>query len=240
MPSTTSTAGMAVVLVAPFTAERSDPAAWSATHDRLAAAGGTAAAGLAAPCARRSAAPVARARCGEGRGQARRRGGLPCRVGRDVCAARRSASRAGRHPACRRAGECRPRRRSLTSDLALAIDGKTLTCLCHRWHNEETWVAKSILRDVAEVAGVSLRTASRVLNEDPRVAVATRARVQQAMRDLKFTPDCDGAVPAFRHRHRRRHGRRVGGRPVLLRDGGRRRAGRIDKRQVGARGLDTR
>jgi LacI family transcriptional regulator len=50
-------------------------------------------------------------------------------------------------------------------------------------------VAKTILRDVAEVAGVSLRTASRVLNEDPRVAIATRARVQQAMRDLKFTPD---------------------------------------------------
>ena len=50
-------------------------------------------------------------------------------------------------------------------------------------------VAKTILRDVAAVAGVSLRTASRVLNEDPRVAVATRARVQQAMHDLKFTPD---------------------------------------------------
>jgi predicted kinase len=33
-------AGTPVVLVAPFTAERSDPAAWSATHDRLAAAGG--------------------------------------------------------------------------------------------------------------------------------------------------------------------------------------------------------
>jgi predicted kinase len=33
-------AGMPVVLVAPFTAERADPAAWSATHDRLAAAGG--------------------------------------------------------------------------------------------------------------------------------------------------------------------------------------------------------
>lgn len=32
-------AGMPVVVVAPFTAERSDPAAWSTTHDRLAAAG---------------------------------------------------------------------------------------------------------------------------------------------------------------------------------------------------------
>jgi LacI family transcriptional regulator len=50
-------------------------------------------------------------------------------------------------------------------------------------------VTKSILRDVAAVAGVSLRTASRVLNDDPRVAVGTRARVQQAMRDLRYTPD---------------------------------------------------
>lgn len=32
--------GMPVVLVAPFTAERADPAAWAATHGRLAAAGG--------------------------------------------------------------------------------------------------------------------------------------------------------------------------------------------------------
>jgi LacI family transcriptional regulator len=50
-------------------------------------------------------------------------------------------------------------------------------------------VTKSILRHVAAVAGVSLRTASRVLNDDPRVAVDTRARVRQAMRDLKYTPD---------------------------------------------------
>jgi LacI family transcriptional regulator len=50
-------------------------------------------------------------------------------------------------------------------------------------------VRKSILRDVAADAGVSLRTASRVLNDDPRVAVGTRARVQQAIRDLSFTPD---------------------------------------------------
>src|SRR5215210_9580086 len=48
---------------------------------------------------------------------------------------------------------------------------------------------RSILRDVAQAAGVSLRTASRVLNDDPRVAGATRARVRQAMRDLDYTPD---------------------------------------------------
>jgi LacI family transcriptional regulator len=48
---------------------------------------------------------------------------------------------------------------------------------------------KSILRDVAVAAGVSLRTASRVLNEDPAVAVVTRTRVRQAMKDLRYEPD---------------------------------------------------
>jgi LacI family transcriptional regulator len=45
------------------------------------------------------------------------------------------------------------------------------------------------LLDVANAAGVSLRTASRVLNDDPRVAPATRQRVQAAMLDLRFEPD---------------------------------------------------
>jgi LacI family transcriptional regulator len=48
---------------------------------------------------------------------------------------------------------------------------------------------RSILRDVAQAAGVSLRTASRVLNDDPRVAAATRERVQGVMKDLRYTPD---------------------------------------------------
>jgi LacI family transcriptional regulator len=45
------------------------------------------------------------------------------------------------------------------------------------------------LLDVANAAGVSLRTASRVLNSDPRVAAGTRQRVQAAMLDLSFSPD---------------------------------------------------
>ena len=45
------------------------------------------------------------------------------------------------------------------------------------------------LLDVANAAGVSLRTASRVLNDDPRVADATRQRVRQAMLELRFEPD---------------------------------------------------
>src|SRR3954465_9145313 len=48
---------------------------------------------------------------------------------------------------------------------------------------------RSILRDVATTAGVSLRTASRVLNDDPRVAASTRERVQSVMKDLRYTPD---------------------------------------------------
>jgi LacI family transcriptional regulator len=47
----------------------------------------------------------------------------------------------------------------------------------------------SRLLDVANAAGVSLRTASRVLNDDPRVAPATRQRVQDVMLELHFQPD---------------------------------------------------
>lgn len=50
-------------------------------------------------------------------------------------------------------------------------------------------VDRSILRDVAQAAGVSLRTASRVLNDDPRVAATTRERVQEMMKELRYTPD---------------------------------------------------
>ena len=47
----------------------------------------------------------------------------------------------------------------------------------------------SRLQDVAGAAGVSLRTASRVLNDDPRVAAETRSRVQVAMHDMNFHPN---------------------------------------------------
>lgn len=45
------------------------------------------------------------------------------------------------------------------------------------------------LLDVANASGVSLRTASRVLNDDPRVAAETRQRVRNAMLALRFQPD---------------------------------------------------
>ncbi|RZS90012.1 LacI family transcriptional regulator [Motilibacter rhizosphaerae] len=45
------------------------------------------------------------------------------------------------------------------------------------------------MRDVAERAGVSPRTVSNVVNDAPYVAAATRARVEQAMRELGFRPN---------------------------------------------------
>lgn len=49
--------------------------------------------------------------------------------------------------------------------------------------------SEPILRDVALMASVSIKTASRVLNDDPRVAPKTRAKVLAAMRELDYRPD---------------------------------------------------
>jgi LacI family transcriptional regulator len=48
---------------------------------------------------------------------------------------------------------------------------------------------KIILQDVANDAGVSLRTASRVLNDDPKVSEATREKVRSVIRALNYAPD---------------------------------------------------
>ena len=45
------------------------------------------------------------------------------------------------------------------------------------------------LRSIAELAGVSLMTVSRVLNDSPRVAPHTRERVRAAARSLNYQPD---------------------------------------------------
>ena len=44
------------------------------------------------------------------------------------------------------------------------------------------------INDVAQAAGVSVRTASRVLNQSPKVNAETRARVQEVIRNLNFVP----------------------------------------------------
>lgn len=45
------------------------------------------------------------------------------------------------------------------------------------------------IRDVAERAEVSLKTVSRVINNEPSVAQATRVRVTQAIAELDYEPD---------------------------------------------------
>jgi DNA-binding LacI/PurR family transcriptional regulator len=46
-----------------------------------------------------------------------------------------------------------------------------------------------VMADVAKLAGVSLQTVSRVINDSPHVRAATRERVQDAMRKLEYRPN---------------------------------------------------
>jgi DNA-binding LacI/PurR family transcriptional regulator len=46
-----------------------------------------------------------------------------------------------------------------------------------------------VMADVAKLAGVSLQTVSRVINDSPHVRSATRERVQDAMRKLEYRPN---------------------------------------------------
>jgi DNA-binding LacI/PurR family transcriptional regulator len=48
--------------------------------------------------------------------------------------------------------------------------------------------ARAVIRDVARLAGVSYQTVSRVINDQPKVASETRARVVEAIRQLDYRP----------------------------------------------------
>lgn len=48
---------------------------------------------------------------------------------------------------------------------------------------------RSTIDDVARLAGVSIKTVSRVLNHEPKVRESTRERVAQAMTTLKYRPN---------------------------------------------------
>ncbi len=50
-------------------------------------------------------------------------------------------------------------------------------------------MSKVSITDVAERAGVSIKTVSRVLNREPNVRGATRDRVESAIATLKYTPN---------------------------------------------------
>ena len=50
-------------------------------------------------------------------------------------------------------------------------------------------MAKPTIFDVAKVAGVSIKTVSRVVNHEPNVRASTRERVENAIAVLKYRPD---------------------------------------------------
>ena len=45
------------------------------------------------------------------------------------------------------------------------------------------------IKDVAELAGCSIKTVSRVVNEEPHVSEATRSKVREAINDLDYAPN---------------------------------------------------
>jgi len=50
-------------------------------------------------------------------------------------------------------------------------------------------MAKATIDDVAELAGVSIKTVSRVVNQEPNVREATRAKVEAAIKELNYHPN---------------------------------------------------
>lgn len=57
------------------------------------------------------------------------------------------------------------------------------------------------VRDIARHAGVSVATVSRVTRDDPKVAPATRERVQQSIDALGYTPSALGLSLAYQRHH---------------------------------------
>ena len=52
------------------------------------------------------------------------------------------------------------------------------------------------IRDVAKLAGVAVKTVSRVLNNHPYVSAATKAKVDAAMAELSFRPSMAARILA--------------------------------------------
>lgn len=57
------------------------------------------------------------------------------------------------------------------------------------------------IRDVSRIAGVSIKTVSRVINNEKYVSAPTRARVEQVMADLAFQPSFAARALAGRRSH---------------------------------------
>jgi len=60
-------------------------------------------------------------------------------------------------------------------------------------------MAKATVFDVADLAGVSIKTVSRVVNAEPHVRLSTREKVDTAITTLNYQPD-EAARKLARHR----------------------------------------
>lgn len=58
--------------------------------------------------------------------------------------------------------------------------------------------------DVAELAGVSIKTVSRVVNGEAHVRPLTKERVDRAIAELEYKPDPTARMLANRPRYRQR------------------------------------
>jgi LacI family transcriptional regulator len=58
--------------------------------------------------------------------------------------------------------------------------------------------------DVASLAGVSIKTVSRVVNSEPHVRPSTKARVDRAITELDYHPDESAQILARQRTRRNR------------------------------------
>ena len=73
-------------------------------------------------------------------------------------------------------------RTSKKADIDLAAAAK-------RWRDQNTDGRKPTIQDVAELAGVSKKTVSRIINNSPSVNAATRDAIQSLILDIGYRPD---------------------------------------------------
>ena len=62
-------------------------------------------------------------------------------------------------------------------------------------------MAKATIYDVAELAGVSMKTVSRVVNQEPNVRASTRAKVEAAVQKLQYRPSQSARSLASQRAH---------------------------------------
>ena len=75
---------------------------------------------------------------------------------------------------------------------------KDYLAACRQWKNDNLDGRRPTINDVADLAGVSKKTVSRVINESPLVNQATRDGIQLIIDELGYRPDPQARGLAFR------------------------------------------